>query len=319
MTKLIDTLRENRDAYAEKLRQLLLNYQKYPQALFCVFEGEDAKYYGVRIDALTAIEDRRQIPCRGKEDVLKLYDRVVADERLSKSNTIFFIDHDFDGTRGRMSGDRLYVTPCYSVENLYVNDSVIRRILIEEYGVDNFEDSEEIDSLIVLYNKLLSQFCQCLTTLNAWISLQRERERENPSSKLNLNNKKLNSFVSISLDKVDQIYTKEDLSSLFPESIEIGDDDLLEREEEFRIVDRVYVYRGKYLVEFLRLFLSLIKEDRHSDNPLYFKQKKNTKLLLSRANILSELSQYAETPDCLRMFLDQVRESCQEKTNLVMV
>ena len=316
MTKLINTLRESRDVYSEKLRQLLLNYQKYPQALFCVYEGEDAKYYGIRIDALTAIEDRRKIPCRGKDDVLKLYDHVAADHNLSKSNTIFFIDHDFDGTRGHASGVNLYVTPCYSIENFYVKDSAIRKILIEEYGVDNFEDSEELESLMALYNNLLDQFCGCLTTLNAWIILQ--REKESPTAKLNLNNQKLNKFVSISLDKIDQIYTKDDLSALFPESVEIGDIELSEKEEELKVTDRACTYRGKYLVEFLRLFLELIKTDRQSANPTHFKQKKNVKLTLSKANILSELSQYAETPECLRMFLDRTRCAFQDNTNLTM-
>lgn len=316
MTKLINTLRESRDLYSEKLRQLLLNYQKYPQALFCVYEGEDAKYYGVRIDALTAIEDRRQIPCRGKSDVLKLYDRVVSDINLSKSNTIFFIDRDFDGTRGRMCGDNLYVTPCYSIENLYVQNNAIRKVLIEEYGVDNFEDGEELESLMALYMKLLDQFCKCLTTLNAWIILQ--REKESPSAKLNLNNQRLNKFVSISLDKVDQLYTKDDLSSLFPEAVEVGDVELSEKEKELYLTDRTYAYRGKYLVEFLRVFLELIKADRQSAIPVHFKQKRNTKLNLSRANILSELSQYAETPECLRRFLGGVRQLLQEESNQTM-
>lgn len=316
MTKLINTLRESRDLYSEKLRQLLLSYQKYPYALFCVYEGEDAKYYGVRIDALTAIEDRRQIPCRGKEDVLKLYDRVVSDEILSKSNTIFFIDRDFDGTRGRTYTDNIYVTPCYSVENLYVQHNAIRKILIEEYGIDAFSDSEEIDSLMALYMKLLEQFCQCLTTLNAWIILQ--REKESPSAKLNLNNQKLNKLVSISLDKVEQLYGKDNLSSLFPESVDIDDSELSKKEKELRQEDKACVYRGKYLVEFLRVFLELIKADRQSESPVHFKQKRNTKLNLSRVNILSELSQYAETPDCLRDFLDRVRHSLNDKSNLTM-
>lgn len=317
MPNLINKLRESRDTYSEKLRQLLLNYQKYPHALFCVYEGEDAKYYGIRIDALTAIEDRRQIPCRGKDDVLKLYDRVIADEALSKSNTIFFIDRDFDGARGRTLTENIYITPCYSIENLYIHDNTIRKILIEEYGVDTFSDSKEIDSLTALYMKLLDQFCQCLTTLNAWIILQ--RKKESPSSKLNLNNQKLNKFVTISLDKVEQLYTKDDLSLLFPESVDIEDSELSEKEEELRQADKICEYRGKYLIEFLRVFLELMKADRQNANPMHFKQRRKTKLNLSRVNILSELSQYAETPECLREFLNRARYSFQEKLNLATV
>ena len=170
---------------------------------------------------------------------------------------------------------------------------------------------------MALYMKLLNEFCQCLTTLNAWIVLQ--REKESPSSKLNLNNQKLNKFVSISLEKVERLYSKDDLSTLFPESVSISDDELSEKEEELREADKVCVYRGKYLVEFLRVFLELIKADRQRATPVYFRQKKNIKLKLSRVNILSELSQYAETPECLRDFLARVRRSFPEKAeNLTM-
>lgn len=311
MTKLIDTLRESRDIYSEKLRQLLVNYQKHPNALFCVYEGEDAKYYGVRIDTLAEIEDCRKIPCKGKQDVLKLYDRVKTDPRLSISNTLFFVDHDFDGYCGRAHDKKLYVTPCYSIENMYVQESSVRKILIEEYGVDNFTESNELESLVALYLKLFDEYCTALTTLNAWISLQREKEHQ--SIRLNLNNQKLNKFISISLDRVEQIYTKEDLSALFPESILISDEELIAKEAEFMARDRMCLFRGKYHVEFLRVFLEKIKSDRQSTNPVHFKTKKGVKLNLSKVNILSELSQYAATPKCLRSFLESAKNAFKEK------
>lgn len=226
---------------------------------------------------------------------------------MSKSNTIFFIDYDFDGTRGYSVTDNLYVTPCYSIENMYIQESSLKRIFIEEFGVDSFNDEGEIDALTNLYMKLLDEFSKSLTTLNAWIALQ--REKESSSSKLNLNNQKLNKFVSISLSKVDQLYSKNDLSNLFPDSVVISDDELNAKEEEFKHVNQSCVYRGKYFIEFLRVFLQLLKADRQNDSPAYFKQKKNVKLNLSRVNIISELSQYAGTPDCLRHFLDEVRKS----------
>jgi len=310
VSELINTLRDSRDIYSEKLRQLLLNFQKHPQALFCVYEGEDAKYYGIRIDNLTAIEERQQIPCKGKADVLKLYDRVQSDKHFSRSNTIFFVDNDFDGARDCAVTNNLYITPCYSIENMYVRENSLKRIFTEEFGVDSFNDSDELEALTTLYTRLLNEFIESIRTLNAWIALQ--REKESPSCKLNLNNQKLNKFVSISLSKVDQLYSKDDLSILFPESVEITDNELHAKEEEFKQLDQSCVYRGKYFIEFLRVFLDLLKSDRQSGDPEHFTQKKNVKLNLSRVNIISELSQYAETPDCLRGFLDKVKQSYQK-------
>lgn len=307
MAELITTLRDSRDVYSEKLRQLLLNFQKFPNALYCVYEGEDAKYYGIRVDTFSGADDRRKVPCKGKDDVLKLFGRVASDERLMHSNTIFFIDRDFDGLKGSQGGQMLYMTPCYSIENLYIQDGVLRRILIEEFGVDDFGCEKELVRILDLYNKLFDELASALTTLNAWIFLQ--RSKENPGSKINLNNKKLNRFVSISLDKVEKLYTKEDLVTLFPEAVEILDEELSAKEEEFSRCDKSNVYRGKYFVEFLRIFLDLLKADRQCSSPRYFDQKQNVKLTLSRANILSELSQYADTPECLKTFLQRLRSS----------
>jgi hypothetical protein len=304
MAELIHTLRRSRDVYSEKLRQLLTLYQKYPRALYCVFEGEDAKYYGIRIDALVGVEDRRHIPCRGKEDVLKLYERVAQDERLAQHNILFFIDHDFDGVRGYQRRANLYVTPCYSVENFYIGENALRKIFIAEYGVENFSSNDELDTLLRRYSRLLTALAESLTTLNAWIVLQ--REKEGPSSKLNLSNKKLADFVRISLDEVEQRYNREDLVTLFPEAVAISDEELQEKERELQAVNRACSFRGKYFVEFLRVFLQMLKNDSGNAAPTYFKEKKKVKLNLSKANILSELSQYADTPDCLKDFLRKV-------------
>lgn len=310
MGELITTLRNSRDVYAEKLRQLLVNYQKYPDALYCVFEGEDAKYYGIRIDSLSDFEDRRQMPCRGKEDVLKLHDRVMADERLMLSNTIFFVDYDFDGLRGHSNGPKLYVTPCYSVENLYVRERAFKRILVEEYGVEDFNTEAELVRLLSIYSKLLDEFAKALTTLNAWIALQREKER--PGARLNLNNRKLKHFVSISLEKVEQLYSKSELSLFFPNAVDITDEELAEKESEFEHSDKLNAYRGKYFIEFLRIFLELLKNDRQNSSPKYFEQSQKVKLTLSGKNILSELSQYADTPECLKEFIGNVSQKFRQ-------
>ncbi len=52
-----------------------------------------------------------------------------------------------------------------------------------------------------------------------------------------------------------------------------------------------------------------LKEDKVSDNPTFFASKGRVMISLSKDNCISELSQYAETPDCLLSFLENAKVS----------
>ena len=192
----------------------------------------------------------------------------MKDHNLRNSNTVFFVDHDFDGLGQYESSNRLYVTSCYSIENLYVRDFVVKDILTSEFGIDDFENKDELDRIISLYNQMLLEFIEAVNTLNAWIAIQREKEE--PNSKLNLSGKKLNSFVAIRLGKVEKKYTKDELQRLFPNAVDVSVEELDEKENEFKAKNRVDLFRGKYFIEFMRIFLELLREDRQNDNPQYF-------------------------------------------------
>ncbi len=64
------------------------------------------------------------------------------------------------------------------------------------------------------------------------------------------------------------------------------------------------IFRGKQNLDFFRAFILLLRDDRgkKSGRELFLKSGK-VKLQLTKANTLSELSQYADTPTCLKKFL----------------
>ncbi|WP_232821394.1 DUF4435 domain-containing protein [Acidithiobacillus ferrivorans] len=199
----------------------------------------------------------------------------------------------------------MYVTPCYSIENFYVSVSAVRRILTNEYGVESLsDDSEEseLEYLIKVYDRLINEFCDSTTILNAFIFLH--VKNENSRSRLNLRGQDITSMVRISLGGIEQKYEVETFSQLFPDASDIDDAELLKQISKFILLEnKPCCYRGKYLIEFLRIFLTLLRDDRNSENPQFFKTKGRVGLNLSKNNILSELSQYAETPQCLLDFL----------------
>lgn len=306
----IEQLRDSRNSYAERLFTLLLNVQKYPEALYCVYEGEDAKYYDIRIQNLTIFSDRKTFPCKGKADVLKVHELVISNIKFTSTNIAFFIDKDFDGLRGNKPSDWLYITPCYSIENLYLSDEVVSNILRHEFGVHEMGRADEADVIMKLYTSMFDAFIEAITPLNAWLSIQRELESQDTGQhahKLNLANCKLNNFVDISLGGVVKKYEITDLEGYFPDSSNVLATEVEKRIVEFKKEDRQNLFRGKYLIEFLRLFLTQIRDDASLKTPKYFNQKKTIPLQFSKKNIISELSQYAITPDCLKQFLARLK------------
>jgi len=82
-----------------------------------------------------------------------------------------------------------------------------------------------------------------------------------------------------------------------------------EADNSFKTKDLSLYFRGKQQLDFFRLFLMKLKEDKVSDNPTFFASKGRVMISLSKDNCISELSQYAETPDCLLSFLENAKVS----------
>lgn len=306
MADILGKMRGERDSYSVKLETLLMSYEKNPTMIFVAFEGEDAKYYNIRIKEATNGSVYTPIPCKGKQDVLKLNNRVLSDSNLSNVQIFFFVDRDFDDNSSIESVHNIYLTPCYSIENFYVHEEAVREIFISEFNVDCFNDLSELNSLLTLYRNRLREFIDAITPLNAWIVVQRELE-SNSDNKIQLSGKKLSKFVRVQLDSVDRTYCIEEMSTLFPKAQVVTNDMINSKIQEILLIDKINYFRGKYFTEFLRTFLDLLKIDSQSDYPRFFKSKSTkVKIILTKDNIISELSQYAHTPNCLRKFLSKM-------------
>lgn len=92
--------------------------------LFCFFEGEDAKYYGVRIKENLPEVDWEGISCGGKLKVEEVYNVLKIHENPSYqvAKKAFFIDRDFDEPLSEELRKDIYETPCYSIENFYTTE-----------------------------------------------------------------------------------------------------------------------------------------------------------------------------------------------------
>ncbi len=300
----VEKLKESRDSLSVKFLEFTRVTSKGKTPAF--FEGEDEKYYSIRIDSIRPDISWSGINCGGKANVISMRTRIRQHETYRNRSCLFFVDSDFDDNKELSGFDDLYLTPCYSIENLYITESAYARLLSAEFGINDVCNERNcFMACMEKYLDLKRQYLDAIKGFNYLVKEIRAIERSGtPSVRLNINNVSIDDLVSVELSGVLKNYNENFPKSIFPElpeglqvSMDSSKEYFAERHEEMW-------FRGKQNLEFYRIFVGRIKQDRCKKNGRQiFKNKGNVKLQLTKANAISELSQYAETPQCLRDFL----------------
>ncbi len=313
VVKMLDSINRSPVKYLEFTRI----FSKKPKAAICFFEGEDIKYYGIRIQNFSNKCEWFPIECKGKKDVLDLYHSIRQHIEYKKANVLFFIDKDFDEPIN-IKNKYIYETPCYSIENFYVTVACFSRILESEFKLTEFCDSSECYfNCMKNFISRQKQFHRSVKYLNSWIKTHRKNKSGSlKSKKLNLNNVSINNLVTISLNGITKKYKNKNLSTLFESTLKLSNEEINIARDSFDNNNLAYEFRGKYEAEFMRIFLIKLSEDRNNAKPKFFREKGNVKLNISAKNFLSDLSQYAETPDCLIIFLKRFFIALYKKQTL---
>ncbi len=282
------------------------------ESLFCFFEGEDEKYYGIRIDLLQT-RKYHPISCGGKKNVLEVKKTILTRHEYKLHRVVFFIDLDFD--QPLHSKDYfLYETPCYSIENFYCTDESVKKILSAEFGQSEHAGvNGKFEEIYLVFKESQKQFHSLTKFLNVYIKAHRLYECSNNSAKLNLNNIKIRNLITIKDDgTVCFINGSLDLVSVFPNGQQFSNNEL-EAADTFNEKLFNYYFRGKFEIEFLFLFLNKLRTwVSIKGNKLHI-ENYSIKLQLSEANLVSGLSQYATTPDCLKNFISNYEKYFLEK------
>ncbi|HLO99646.1 MAG TPA: DUF4435 domain-containing protein [Fimbriimonas sp.] len=304
MSTLVSTLKSSRKSAIVTYYDFIKRATASPDAIFCFFEGEDNKYYvpiiehvhvGIRIEFFN---------CGGKSKVFEL-DSKLSSKIYSVYRKAFFVDGDFDST---LTPSSIYVTPCYSIENLYVNRDCFRKILKSEFLC--FDDgSTECDHYKVMahFDESLKQFCKNVFSLNAWILAQRRSSTSISLKRASLDNIRIHKFVKVNLDGIVKLQK-------LSECLNLGNLDaslvtrkqLLDASKVLRAGNPICDFRGKFQMYFFISYLKLLISDANSTAPTKFTLRTKVKLSLSEGNAISELSSYAKTPLCLRTYIQAV-------------
>ncbi|WP_430461858.1 DUF4435 domain-containing protein [Thalassolituus sp. LLYu03] len=300
----VEKLKESRDSLSVKFLEFTRVTSKGKTPAF--FEGEDEKYYSIRIDNIRPDIVWTGINCGGKENVLSMRSKIRQHETYKSRSCLFFIDSDFDENKELSGLYDLYITPCYSIENLYFTESAFARLLSAEFGInDACNEDSCFYACMEKYRDLKCQYLDAIKGFNYLVKEIRSIERSgSPTGRLNINNVSIDDLVGVELSGVLKKYNENSPRSIFPELPEDLQVSLNDSKEYFGGRCGEMWFRGKQNLEFYRIFLGRLKQDRCNKNGReIFKNKGNVKLQLTKANAISELSQYAETPQCLRDFL----------------
>lgn len=291
----IENVRKKRENAVSIYTKFIKNRDLFNKKLFCFFEGEDRKYYVIRIEKYSNIPEDNIISysCNGKEQVLKLYKMLQNEYKDVKK--MFFVDKDFDNIK---SNKELYVTPGYSIENHYVTNSAFKKILHNEFGI-NKVDSDYAKCLEDFYERK-EEFNAEIKKLNAWIYYQKIKMKELGIVNISYQNFKLKKIFEIRIDKLNikNNITIELLKKQYKEAYDVSESELEKYIELFN--DESYL-RGKYQLDFLKMILEdMINKNKEGE---YFECYRDNIKMNPNVNTLSSLSIYADTPGSLKDFL----------------
>ena len=186
-----------------------------PRVLVCFFEGNDVKYYGPRLKMLKRDLDWQPVTCGGKVAVLQVYGLISKHEVYSNANVAYFVDRDYSLTPLPDDSHKVYCTPCYSVENLYVSEVVMEAILQGEFGLSRFPDERgSFAACLTAFNERFTEFLEAAAILDAWVYAQRRKEAASGGVRtLDASLIKLSQLFSIECDKVQAAYSMFDLET----------------------------------------------------------------------------------------------------------
>ena len=236
----------------------------------------------------------------GKQNVIKARE-YIKKQYKGKLKTKFFIDKDFDNLKTK---DNLYVTPCYSIENLYVSDQCFKEILCCEYGLNEFrkEDQEDFQMLFSLYKKRKKEFLDCIEDLMFWFYLHSSKKESDLSKFQGKLFSSKSPRIKFSLYSIEKKYDFNTLKKLTGNPLNYTQKDIDEFNKIISKDEREKFYRGKEMIEFLKEFLKVSILELNKKDSKVFKCKKAIKFQ-GFNDILNSLAQYSETPESLKEFL----------------
>lgn len=300
-SNLLDEMRQGREDASSAFIEFTSRRKYHANHAFCFYEGEDGKYYDHRIRRIIG-NDFFHIKAGNKNKVFKVMEMIKNKPEYQTVNTMFFVDRDMGFDMEEYKEKDLYVTPCYSIENLYVNEDSIGMILETEFGLNT--DDSDYNKYKQRFIEMYHDFCELMLEFNALVLIRKEKALD--CAKVNIQKIKTTNLVTI------DVFSGISISSKYYDTIAELKEQLDAKEEEIisaklRLLEygeKENTFRGKNQFDFMTKFIEQLcnrKNDLFNPVPTSINISPNQ-------NRLSTYSVYAQTPECLEIFLQAHRK-----------
>lgn len=262
---------------------------------YCFVENYDLCFFPHRVEDILNCK-ARGVPCEGKKNVLALYAIVSSKAEYSKYRIRCFVDADFDDN---ITVDpHIYVTTTYSIENLYMDEEVVSKILENEYKIRPNAPDGKHEKCLELYRKELAVFHNAVLLFNAWYRTVK-RKGLTQEMKVRLGDSLPSSMLDLTIGAILPLYTKATLEAMYPFAPSITDEELAESKDYLATDARLL--RGKYEIQFLHKFFEYLNRDCKGERQ-YTVLKKGVNM--DRARMISTLDNYVSTPVDMRAYIE---------------
>ncbi|EPY4925422.1 hypothetical protein OA48_08360 [Klebsiella variicola] len=257
------------------LKQEILMARSFVDSIY-VFEGvDDFPVYDEWLKHNRHYANSCHIVAKGKKQITTLYEySTLIDDREILDNCIFYVDHDYDLER---HDDHCITTlDCYSIENYIVNEAAVSNYMSDELRLDAKH--------ITLKNSLMSDFRSDLS-----IFLAAARSICKP---LFINHnilgkaefyEKISKLINI---EYKNIFIKEN-ADIKGYLVDVGSSRFSELSDIFDNLTDSRAVRGKYVFEFIKLWLNSLKENLISRGNGEIKLSKKDPLMLEMRRLAS--------------------------------
>lgn len=262
---------------------------------YCVVENYDLCFYPHRIRDILGCKVEG-IPCGNKKNVLALYELIHSKSEYDKYTVRYFVDADFDDNR--KVDPHIYVTTCYSIENLFVDKNVVSSILENEYKIRPVEDDSKHTSCLDFFCSELSHFHDSSLLYNSWYHAIKNKGLTK-DMKVCLGSTIPSSMINLTIGHIVPQYSITDITAKFPDAPSISEEEL-EASRAF-LLSNPKMFRGKFEMQFLHKFFEYLNSDAKGPRKYTINGKQAINYNLER--MISHLSIYVPTPDDMRDYI----------------
>ena len=172
----LEALRASRRSPHVALHQFNSLRSRHSRLLICVFEGgDDVTFFDTVFRRIVEAIEYLPLVVSGKDQVLGLRALIKHSEVHDRERVRFFIDRDFDGSKGHETGPDLYITPTYSIENLLVSEEVLNGLLRAEFRCSDENGDFDCTSVIKRFREYQKGSQEALADANLLIFFARTK------------------------------------------------------------------------------------------------------------------------------------------------